>query len=123
MPAKKILVVDDSASLRKLLRTILMFDGYEVVEAKDGKQALSILLAEEFDLLLTDLNMPEMSGLRYIAEIRQIPDHRSTPILVMSGESIGMRRRECISAGATEYIQKPFKGKFVLGFLRMILGS
>ena len=117
----KILIVEDSASLRALLKTVLTIAGYEVTEAGDGEQALSMLSDGSFDLLITDLNLPGMDGIRFIAAVQNLSCYLQLPILVMSGEPSSKRRRECLSAGASEYLQKPFTGDVVLGFMRMLL--
>lgn len=117
----KILIVEDSSSLRSLLKTILTIAGYEVAEAGDGEQALSILSDGGFDLLITDLNLPGMDGIRFITAVQKLSCYQQLPILVMSGDPSDKRRRECLVAGASEFLQKPFKGEVVLGFLRMLL--
>lgn len=118
---KKILVVDDSATVRKTLSLTLGDAGYAVFEADGGTAALDMVAEENFDLLMTDLNMPEMNGISFITKVRKIPGHRFTPIIILSGEAKEERHRECVAAGASGYLQKPFNRDQVLGILNMVV--
>lgn len=121
MGEKKILVVDDSATIRKTLNLTLSDAGYSVSEADGGVSALKMVTESRFDLLMTDLNMPEMDGLNFISEVRKIPGQRFVPIIILSGEDKEARHKECVAAGASGYLQKPFNQEQVLGVLRVVV--
>ena len=107
MPAT-ILIVDDSRTLRTLVRGALEADHHRVVEAADGRQALAVLTETNPDLVITDVNMPEMDGLTFIRELRRRSEFQLTPVLVLTtedSEGIKQRGRE---AGATGWVVKPF---------------
>lgn len=103
-----ILIVDDSRTVRTMVRQALEADQHQVVEATDGVAALAALDTGPADLVITDVNMPEMDGLRLVRALRDRPDYRFIPILVLtteSGDEIKQRGRE---AGATGWLVKPF---------------
>ena len=121
MAKKSILIVDDSATVRKALSTALLDAGYSVTEAKDGSEALAKAPCNHFDLVMTDLNMPEMNGIRLISEFRKVPGQLFTPVVVLSEEPKMKRYSECLAAGASGYLQKPFHKEQLLGILKMII--
>ena len=106
--SKMILTVDDSKSMRMLLRNALTQRGYEVVEAEDGVAALEWLRDNSPTLVITDINMPRMDGFGFIDEVRKHPQHRATPILVLTTESEPAKKQRARDAGATGWIVKPF---------------
>jgi two-component system chemotaxis response regulator CheY len=107
-----ILIVDDSSTMRKIIAMHLSQSGLEidrVVMAENGVEALKILDNEKVDLVLTDMNMPEMGGLAFLSEVRDGDRHyRSIPIVVVSTESEAGLVREALRIGASQYVQKPF---------------
>jgi two-component system chemotaxis response regulator CheY len=103
-----IMTVDDSPSMRMLLRAALTDLGYDVLEAEDGVQALERLDGVEPDLLITDINMPEMDGFELIEAVRAKPEFRGVPILVLSTEFSEDKKARARQAGATGWITKPF---------------
>lgn len=105
---KKILTVDDSASIRQMLSFTLSKVGYEVDGAMDGKDGLAKAGSQKFDLVITDLNMPNMDGIQMIAAIRKLPAYAYTPILMLTTESEPAKKDEGRKAGATGWIVKPF---------------
>lgn len=107
--AKTIMTVDDSPSMRMLLRVALTDLGYSVVEAEDGVHALEKLDGFHPDLLITDINMPEMDGFELIEAVRALPQFKATPILVLSTEFSDAHKARARSAGATGWITKPFE--------------
>lgn len=119
--AKNILIVDDSATVREALNLTLSAAGYAVTMAKDGADALNRFDSGHFDLLMTDLNMPNMDGIEFISEVRKLAHKRFTPIIILSGEAAENRKKECISAGASGYLRKPFKQTQVLGILNILI--
>lgn len=118
---KRVMTVDDSSTVRKILRQTLEQAGYEVLEAEDGQDALQVLDKEAIDLLVTDLNMPNLNGIGLIKELRKIPGRRFLPIIMLTSETEDEIRREGKAAGASGWIVKPFKPEQLLAVVRMIL--
>lgn len=119
---KLIMTVDDSASVRQMVRTTLQQCGYEVVEAVDGKDAMQKLDGQRVDLLIADLNMPNLGGIALIKEVREIPACRFMPIIVLTTESQDSKKREGKDAGATGWIVKPFKPEQLMEVVKKVLG-
>jgi len=107
--AKKILAVDDSKTMRDMVSFTLKGAGYEVIEAHDGKMALERLAGIKVDLVITDVNMPNMDGITLCKHLRADPVHRVTPILVLTTEGDASKKNEGRAAGATGWIVKPFE--------------
>ena len=105
---KRILTVDDSASVRQMVSFTLRKAGYEVVEAVDGKDGLDKAGSAKFDMIITDLNMPNMDGIQMIAAVRKLPGAAFVPILMLTTESQAGKKDEGRKAGATGWIVKPF---------------
>jgi two-component system chemotaxis response regulator CheY len=115
------LVIDDSRAMRTILRGILVSLEFEVVEAADGRQAVDILTEDhDFDLALVDWNLPEMSGLEIVAEVRKEPRLASLPLLMVTTETEFERVTQALRAGANEYIMKPFDRDMLLDKLVML---
>ena len=106
--ARLIMTVDDSASMREMVRATLQSAGYEVVEAVDGQEALDYARENACDLVITDVNMPRMDGITLVSELRGLPHYRLTPLLLLTTESSQERKLEGKRAGATGWIVKPF---------------
>jgi two-component system chemotaxis response regulator CheY len=105
---KRILSVDDSASIRQMVAFTLRGAGYEVAEAVDGRDGLAKAGATKFDLIVTDLNMPNMDGIQMIAAVRKLPGCAFIPILMLTTESQAEKKDAGRKAGATGWIVKPF---------------
>jgi two-component system, chemotaxis family, chemotaxis protein CheY len=118
----EILVVDDSVSMRQMISFTLKGAGYTVDEAEDGVAGLGVAKSKSFDLVLTDVNMPNMDGITLIAELRQLPAFKFTPILVLTTESGADKKAEGKAAGATGWIVKPFSPDKLLGTCKKVLG-
>lgn len=119
---KKILTVDDSSSVRQMVSFTLGKAGYQVLEAVDGQQGLDTASRQGFDMVITDLNMPNMDGIQMIQEIRKLEGYRFTPILMLTTESQADRKDAGRKAGATGWIVKPFNSDQLVGVLRKLLG-
>lgn len=119
---KRVLTVDDSASMRQMVSFTLKSAGHEIVEACDGKDALAKLLGPPVQLIITDLNMPNMNGFEFIRAARAKPAYRCVPILLLTTESSGDKVREGKAAGATGWIVKPFKPDELLAVVKKVLG-
>lgn len=117
---KRVMAVDDSATVRQVLQMTLEGAGYEVVEAVDGKDALGKLANVQVDMMVTDLNMPNMDGIDLIRQVRQSPGNRFMPIIMLTTESQPEKKQEGKSAGASGWIVKPFKPEQLLAVVRMI---
>jgi len=118
---KKILIVDDSAAIRQSISFILKQEGYETTEACDGLEGLAALeAAAAFDLIITDVNMPNLDGIGFIRRTREMPTYKFTPILVLTTESQGSKMNEGKEAGATGWIVKPFNADKLLGIVKKV---
>jgi two-component system chemotaxis response regulator CheY len=120
--SKRILTVDDSASIRQVVSFTLKGGGYEVVEAVDGRDALAKLNGAPIHLVITDLNMPNLDGIGLIRELRAQPATKFTPILMLTTESQDAKKQEGKAAGATGWIVKPFKPDQLLAVVKKVLG-
>jgi two-component system chemotaxis response regulator CheY len=115
------MTVDDSATIRQMVALTLRDAGYEVVEAIDGRDALERLAREPVDMLITDLNMPNLDGVGLIRAVRQDPANRFIPIIMLTTESHDSKKQEGKAAGASGWIVKPFKPEQLLGVVKMVL--
>jgi len=107
--APKILIVDDSMMIRMTVKRTLLSVDFGVVEAKDGAEGLAKAEAESFDLILTDLNMPNMDGLTMIQNIRQLPAYVETPIVMLTTESGEDKKSIGHESGVSAWLVKPFE--------------
>jgi len=106
---KKILITEDSPTMRSLLiSTIETLDGYEIVEAASGFEALRLLPREKVDLIITDINMPDINGLELISYVKNNPNYRDIPLFIISTESSERDMERGLALGADEYLTKPF---------------
>ena len=117
-----ILAVDDSASMRQMVSFTLKGAGYDVTEAADGVEALNIAKTNKFNLVITDVNMPNMDGITLTKELRSLPDYKFIPILTLTTESSGDKKMAGKSAGATGWIVKPFNPDQLLATIKKVLG-
>ena len=106
--AKRILAVDDSRTMREMVCFTLRSAGFEVSEAEDGKKALTALETAKVDLVVTDINMPNMDGIALIRSLRADARHRAMPIIILTTESDAAKKAEGRAAGATAWLVKPF---------------
>lgn len=118
----KILVVDDSVSMRQMVSFTLKGAGFEVDEAADGQEALSIAQGTTFNAVVTDVNMPNMDGITLTAELRGLPDYKFIPILILTTESAADKKGAGKNAGATGWIVKPFSPDKLLATVNKVLG-
>jgi CheY-like chemotaxis protein len=115
LPAK-ILVVEDHSDSREMLTTILEGEGFSIISAQDGQAGLDMVKSERPDLIITDLNMPDMDGVEMIARLRAEPEFFNIPVLVLSGRGVGLSQ-DAVRAGADVAIHKPIE---VASFLRLV---
>lgn len=121
--SKTILSVDDSASVRQMVKMTLAGAGYEVVQANDGAEGLATAQNTAADMVITDLNMPNMDGLTLIRELRKLPAYRGVPIIFLTTESDDGMKSEAKSAGATGWITKPFQQDQLVNVVKKVLGA
>lgn len=123
MMAKTVLSVDDSPSVRQMVKLTLAGAGYNVLQAGDGAEGLAKAKDTAVDLVVTDLNMPVMDGLDLIRALRQLPDYRGVPILFLTTESDTGLKQAAKAAGATGWITKPFQQEQLVAVVRKVLGA
>jgi two-component system chemotaxis response regulator CheY len=116
-----IMTVDDSTSMRQMVKATLLSAGYQVVEAADGQEALEYARENPVDLVITDVNMPRMDGITLVSELRSLPTYRLTPLLLLTTESSMEKKMEGKKAGATGWIVKPFNPTQLLATLARVL--
>jgi two-component system chemotaxis response regulator CheY len=119
--ARLILTVDDSPSIRLMMKLTLTAQGYEVVQACDGVEGLELARQRVADLVLTDINMPRMDGLTLIKELRALPEYKSVPMLILTTESGQERKAEGKANGATGWLVKPFNDQQLLATIGRVL--
>ncbi len=119
--AKKIIIVDDSESIREVVSFTLKNEGYDILTAKDGNEALLLLEDNNPDLIITDLHMPNLNGIGLIKKIRMIEKFKHLPILFLTTESQQEKKMEAKLAGATGWIIKPFSPQKLIHALRRVL--
>lgn len=107
--AKKVMIIDDSASIRKVVSLALKSAGYEAVEAVDGQDALGKLEADPVQLIICDVNMPNMDGISFLKQIKADSNHKFTPIIMLTTESQEDMKQQGLEAGARAWIVKPFQ--------------
>ena len=118
---KKILAVDDSTSMRQMVSFTLQTAGYEVHVAADRSEALTLAKQTQFDLVISDINMPVMDGITLIKELRALDQYRFTPLLMLTTESSPEKKQQGRAAGATGWIVKPFNPEQLLATAAKVL--
>lgn len=117
-----IMTVDDTATMRQMISFTLSSVGHHVVQACDGEEALKLARQKKLDLVIADVNMPIMDGISLIKSLRQLPEYRFTPILMLTTESQENKRQEGRVAGATGWIVKPFNPEQLINVVNKVLG-
>jgi two-component system chemotaxis response regulator CheY len=120
--AKTILIIDDSSTMLMSLKNSLEIAGFHVLTAKDGLLALNqLVVSQKPDLIITDINMPNMGGIEFIAKARALPGFRFTPILALTTESQQAKRDEAKKLGATGWLVKPVGGADLIKIIKQVL--
>lgn len=119
--AKTILIVDDSASVRQVVGIALRGAGYDVMEGRDGQDALNQLTGRKVHLIISDVNMPNMDGIAFLKAVKQLPAYRFTPVIMLTTESQEAKKREGQQAGAKAWIVKPFQPAQLLGAVEKLV--
>jgi len=107
--AKTILVVDDSASLRQVVSIALKGAGYDVIEACDGQDGLVKMKGQKINLVISDVNMPNMDGITFVREMKKLPEFKFTPVIMLTTEGQESKKQEGQAAGAKAWVVKPFQ--------------
>ncbi|NWH03489.1 response regulator [Desulfobacter latus] len=118
----KILIIDDFATMRRILKNILKQLGFKnLVEADDGTTALSVLESQKIDLIISDWNMPKMTGLELLKKVRASSEYKKTPFLMVTAEAQKQNVIEAVQAGVSNYVVKPFTAEAISDKLKKIL--
>ncbi|HZX33040.1 MAG TPA: response regulator [Rhodocyclaceae bacterium] len=107
--AKTIMIVDDSASLRQVVGISLRGAGFDVIEGCDGKDALAKLTGQKIHLIISDVNMPNMDGISFLKAVKQRPEYKFTPVIMLTTEAGEAKKAEGQAAGAKAWVVKPFQ--------------
>ncbi|CAM2857752.1 response regulator [Vibrio ordalii] len=118
---KTVLVVDDSASIRQVVSMTLKGAGYQTIEAQDGKDALSKLAGNRVHLVISDVNMPNMDGITLLKELKQRPDTKFTPVIMLTTESEASKKEQGRAAGAKAWVVKPFAPEQMLAAVAKLI--
>jgi len=119
--AKKVMVVDDSPSLREVVGIALKTAGYEVTEAENGQDALAKLAQVRVNLVICDVNMPVMDGIEFLKQVKKRAEYRFLPILMLTTESRESRKEEGQLAGARAWVVKPFRPEQILNAVSRLM--
>lgn len=119
--AKTIMIVDDSASLRQVVGIALRSAGYDVIEGCDGKDALAKLTGRKVNLIISDVNMPNMDGISFVRALKQMPSYKFTPVIMLTTESQESKKQQGQAAGAKAWVVKPFKPEQMLGAVQKLV--
>lgn len=118
--AKTIMVVDDSISIRQIVGIALKQAGYDVIEGCDGKDALAKLTGQKVNLIISDVNMPNMDGISFVRELKTRPAYKFTPVLMLTTESQEEKKEQGKAAGARAWMVKPFKPEALLAAVQKL---
>ena len=118
---KTILIVDDSTSFRQVVGMALQGAGYEVVEACDGKDALTKLDGRKYHLIVSDVNMPNMNGLEFVKHVKGTANYKFTPIIMLTTETDKAKMTQAKELGATGWIVKPFDAEKFIGVVKLFV--
>jgi len=119
--AKTILIVDDSASVRQVVGIALKGAGYDVIEGRDGQDALTKLTGQKVHLIVSDVNMPNMDGITFVKNVKAMPAYRFTPVIMLTTESQEGKKREGQAAGAKAWVVKPFQPAMLLAAVEKLV--
>lgn len=120
--AKTVMIVDDSSSMRQLVRMSLTGAGHQVIEASDGRDALNKLTGQKINLIISDVNMPNLDGIGLVKAVKARPEYRFTPIIMLTTESEQSKKAEGQAAGAKAWIVKPFQPQQLLASVEKLMG-
>ncbi|MGB9988741.1 response regulator [Pseudoduganella rhizocola] len=119
--AKTIMIVDDSLSIRQVVGIALKQAGYDVIEGTDGSDALAKLNGQKINLVISDVNMPNMDGISFVRELKQRPAYKFTPVIMLTTESQEEKKLQGQAAGAKAWMVKPFKPEQLLNAVQKLV--
>jgi two-component system chemotaxis response regulator CheY len=119
--AKTVLIVDDSASLRQLVKMTLTGAGYDVIEAENGQKALDQFNGKKIHLVISDVNMPIMDGITFVTKMKAIAAYKFTPVIMLTTESGSDMKAQGQAAGAKAWVVKPFKPEMILAAVAQLI--
>lgn len=119
--AKTILIVDDSASLRQVVKIALMDAGYDVIEAGNGQEGLQRLDGRKIHLIVSDVNMPIMDGITFLKNVKQHPSYKFTPVIMLTTETGDDKKKAGQEAGAKAWVVKPFQPPILLAAIAKLI--
>jgi two-component system chemotaxis response regulator CheY len=121
---KNVLIVEDSKAIRSMIRVSLEEDGnFFAVEAGNGFEALKTLPTRRFDLVITDINMPDINGLELIGFVKSNPEYKDIPLIIVSTEKSDEDKKRGMALGASGYVVKPFTKKDLMSMVKSVLGG
>ncbi|TVZ37606.1 two-component system chemotaxis response regulator CheY [Alteromonadaceae bacterium 2753L.S.0a.02] len=118
---KTIMIVDDSASLRQVVSIALKSAGYDVLEASNGQDALSKLDGKKINLVISDVNMPVMDGISFVKSMKELPNYKFTPVIMLTTEGSDEKKKAGQAAGAKAWVVKPFQPEQMLKAVSMLI--
>ncbi len=121
--SKNILIIEDSSTMRSMISAIIEeMGGFVITEAGSGFEALKILPTQNFDLIITDINMPDINGLEIVNFVKNHPNYRNIPLIIVTTERSEEDRKKGLALGAADYVTKPFKSEDLQKVVRRIIG-
>lgn len=120
---KTVMIVDDSISLRQVVSIALRGAGYDIIEACDGKDALTKLNGGKVHLVISDVNMPNMDGITFVKEMKKLPNYKFTPVIMLTTESQEGKKAEGQAAGAKAWVVKPFQPQAMLAAVAKLIST
>ena len=118
---KNVLIVEDSKAIRSMIRVSLEEAGFFAVEAGNGFEALKTLPTRRFDLIVTDINMPDINGLELIGFVKSNPEYKDIPLVIVSTEKSDEDKKRGLALGASGYVVKPFTKKDLMSLVKSVL--
>lgn len=118
-----IMAVDDAKTMRDLVKGILENEGHEIITAEDGEQAMQIARQQNVELVLSDVNMPNMNGISLVSKLRRLPEYSTVPIMMLTTEGDGYKKTKARSMGANGWLQKPFTPERLINAVDKMLPS
>ncbi len=121
--SKTLLTIDDSASIRQMIKMTMASAGYNVLEAENGSIGYDVATSSKVDVVVTDLNMPVMNGLEFVRKYRGHPSSKGIPIILLTTESDDKLKAQAREAGASGWIVKPFKQEQLISVIKKVAGA
>ena len=120
---KKIMIIDDSVTMRTVVRTALKLEGFDVIEAEDGEDGIAKMKSEDVDLFICDVNMPKMDGITFVKKVKEMSNYRHIPMIMLTTEGGSDKMEEGKAAGAKAWMVKPFKHEKLIEAVKKLVPS